>query len=704
MLGMAGGQESDEDPNQELRAKADKWVPKTWEQVKNSYWVYHQRIWEARLFYSGQFYFDFDVHSRRFEQRQPNDDFVPQPRMNRFSPAIDSIASNFVSIPEVEAVPVPRDDERSMAICEIVNELAQHAIKDNALRSDYKGDEDKAGYAAMEFVLSGCCYSIVRPQVEVIGQRPRQEVQQAFAYQCPTCDIYQTAPEPVEACPQCGGPVQVDQTEQVAPVMGPDGQPEMEDVTRTRIVVELGDPGHSFPRLGAHNMKESPYHFWAQRFTLEEIRKRWNYEATADSSQPDGFNVALDQALSFWMVGYNSASDKNGDAALVVQCYVEPDRVKDFPQGLYAVMIADKVIYAEPWTFVEHPLTKADYIQIPGLFFPRSISSDLVELQRRKCTYESLIELHAKTSAVDPLVIDENTVTTRPTGRADKIIYWRSLGAGSKEPHRMGHGVLDPQVYARLDYIDQQFDIISAVSSVFRGEQPGSVTAASAIQTLRSQAEMRFAKPVNNWIGFWKETIRKVVKNYQRHMTLPELVEICGEEMMMQVQEFMACDLDKCAEFIATNNGLPRTRDERRQEMLTLFDRGALDPADPNVRQKIFELFGETGMMKSFNDDARRARVNVKRIKTGEPVMFRPGIDDPMVHLGIALEAAKALDFESWPPEAQQFLMEVYIPSIRMTLQPPEPPPEDGAPEGNSKPSKRESPDNPQPDPYIPII
>lgn len=670
MMGLGGDKDT---PENTVMAAATKFMPDTWNKVKNAYWVYHQRIWENRLFYCGQFYFEFDVLSRRFNQQQLTDDFVPQPKMNRYSPAIDSIASNFATIPEVEAVPQPRDDESSMAVCEIVNELTKYCIKDNALRADYKSDEDKAGYAAQEFVMSGCVYSIVYPETEVVGRKPKQSVQPAFGFQCPACDIYQVTPQPTLQCPQCGAPVQSEPKDQVAPEMGPDGQPVMEDVTKTRIVVKLGDPGHSFPRLGARNMSETPYHFWAERFTLEEIRKRWNYEATPDTTQPDGFNIVYDHALSFWMVGFNTSTNQAEDSALVVQCYIEPGKLKDFPDGLYGAMCGEKVVHAEPWDFVEHPLTKADYLQIPGLFFGRSVANDLVELQRRKCKYESVIELHGMTSAVDPMVIDENTVTTKPTGRADKIIYWRSIGAGSKEPHRMGHGTLDPQFYDQRNYIDAEFDVVSAVSSVFRGEQPGSITAGNAIETLRAQAEQRFGKPVINWTSFWKETIRKVIKNYQKYMTLAELVEICGEDKISQIQEFMAANLDKCCEFTATANGLPRTRDERRQEMMTMFDKGMLDISDPNVRQKLFELFGETGMMQTFNADARRARVNMKRIKSGQPVMFRVGVDDPQIHMGIALETAKNLDFDMWPPEAQQYLMMNYIGSIQAGMMPPPP-------------------------------
>lgn len=666
-------------PN-DLQSRAQSFVSEKWRELKQAYLVYHQKIWECRLFYSGQMWVDLDSTSKFWRVTEPADDFVPQPRINRFSAAVDAIASNFSSIPEVEAVAVPKDDEVSMAVASIANELAEHCFKDNALRADYKSDEDKAGYAAQELVLSGSVFTVVYPSEKKIGERPQTQLVDSFSVHCPQCDLYQRGlPAALQACPQCGGPVESIAQQEEQPVMGPDGAPAMQPVMQPQVKVAIGDPGHAFPRPGARNMGQTPYMVWAERFSLDEIFERWGIEATADAEQPDGFSITYQHSLDFWYQGYSSATIQSKDGALVVQCFIEPGKMKDWPEGLYAVMIGQKVEIAEPWPFAEHPLSKGDYLQLPTVFFGRSVSFDLVELQREKNSYESMIKLHGMTSAADPVVVDENTVVSEITGRADKVIRWRSIGPGSKEPHRMQHGALDPKIYEKIEKIDLDFQTISAAVSVFRGEQPGSITAASAIQTLRGQAELQFAKPVQNWNNLWKETVRKVIKNYQATYSLPQLAEILGAEKVPELEMFLQADLDTCLDYIATSAGLPKTRDERRQEMLELFDRGALDINDPQVKEKVFELFGETGLMASFNDDARRMRLNIRRMKQGVPVEFRPGIDDTGVHLGIALEAAKSLDFDRWPPESQQLLIQ-YIMNLRTVQALETPPPQSDAP------------------------
>ncbi len=657
----------------EIAQKASEWVGKTWGEIKHSKVMYNMNVWRSRLFYCAEFWIELDRTSSAqatWKKSEPEDETFPMPRLNRFSPAIDGVSSNFNAIPEIEALPQPDDDERVMGVAEIVNDLLDYCIKDNALRSDYKADEDKAGYAAQEFTLSGCVFTIVHPEDVVIGKRPKTEQQSRYAYQCIPCDVYERDLEqPVEACPKCGERVQPIQTENQVEVRDEQGQVVMEDITRKKVVVRVGDPVCAFARPGSKSMAGAPYHLWAERMSLDEIWYRFGYEAQADNEQVDGFNSVYENLLNQAYLGYTGTQQLK-DSALVIQAYVEPNKLKDFPEGFYLVRINGHLVKYEKWNeiFCEHPLTKFDFVQVPGLYFPRSIAFDMCEVQKEYVENESLIKLHVQEAATEPIVADENSKVSEINGRGDKVIWWRAFAPGVKEPHRMKHGQLDGKVYERSENLKRELENIAHTVSVFRGEQPGSVTAASAIATLRGQAELQFGKPVSNWANGWKETCRKVVKNYQRYFTTAQIAEIVGANKMSQIEDFKKADLDTCLEFRATAAGLPKTRDEKRQELMTLYDKQALDLSDPNVKGKVFELFGETGMMKTFNADARRARLNVRRMRVGQPAEFRQGIDDANVHLGIALETAKGLDFDKWQPAAQQ-LLKAYIEAVRQAQQ-----------------------------------
>lgn len=656
-----------------LLDRAQSFVPEAFGSVKTAYTVYRQSVWECRLRYANQQWLDWDADRRMFKRDVPNDPWVPQPNINRFGPWIDGIASNFNAVPEIEAVPVPLDDPKKMGIADVVNKLCDHAIKDNALRSDYGSREDRSNTARQMFTLGGCVFSRVRLQQKKIGQKERLSEQETFSVQCLACGAsYPGLQQPVPMCPDCGSPqVVVEPGTAMLPEMGEDGQPVMEDVFKPRVIVDVEDPVWFSPRPGATSMDNAGWLFCARRLSTDEVFERTGLEATADGEFPDGFNMTYANELVYWYLGYSAPSEATANSCLFVEFWCEPGKKKEFPEGCYAVYFNGKVQSAIPWAEqgpVDNPLTKFDFEGLPGIFFPRAKAFDLCDIQRSLSSLDSMIELHLKTNAVEPIVVDDNTVVSEITGRADKIIHWRSIGPGSREPHRMTHGVMDPAVYERQKYLEEKGQSIAATVSVFMGEQPGSITAASAISQLRGQAEMQFSNPVKNWNNGWKETVRKCMFFYQKY-PIEELVEIVGQDKVTQISDFQQADLKRDLEFLATSNGLPRTRDERRQEMMVLFDKGALDTNDPAVRQKIFELFGDTGLMKNFNSDATRARMNVRLAKDkGVVATFRPGIDNAEIHNAIATEAAKNLDFDQWAPPSQGALLQ-YIGLVQATIQ-----------------------------------
>lgn len=614
--------------------------------------------------------FDWDDARKVWQPQQPTDEWVPRPRINRFSPTVDAVASNFAQIPEIEAVPKPEDDPTANMVSQVCTKLSEYIVVKEALKHQYKTALDKCGLAAQLFVLCGGVFSIIRVKNDKTNI-PKQSMQSAYGYTCPNCDRYVVgAPgqEPPQFCPQCGNRVEADETQTMAGEMGPDGNPVMEQQDNYELSIEIGNTLWAYPRPGATSIEDSPDMLWANRIPLDTIWYKWNFEAQPDAIWPDGYSVTYEHALNFWYTGYSNTTIQVKDSCMVLEMYVAPGKVKDFPKGFYNVIINDKVAHEEEWEFPEHPLTMGEYLRLPTIFFPRSISFDLCEIQRELNAYESLIKLHAMTSAVDPILQDVSTVVSEITGRSDKVIKYRKIGPASEKPERMPAGHLDDGIYKQRDNLHAEFQNISMAVNAFRGQQEGAITAASAIQQLRQQAELMFGKPSTNWNSFWCESIRKYVKFIQHYQTEIQINAIVGPGLEDEVKAFIGADLDKCVDWVTTTHGLPRTRDERRQEMMTLFDKGALDINDPGVKTKLFELFGETGYLQSFNRNATNARLENQLFKTGSGMQGQPYqapniqplpiIEDMNVHVYWHKDAALSRDFQKWPPEAKSALFQ----------------------------------------------
>lgn len=616
---------------------------------------------------------DWDDSRKLWQPQLPTgggDDWVPRPRINRFSPTIDAVASNFAKVPEIEAAPIPNDDPTANMVTNVCNRLVDYVMIKEGLKQQTQQQLDKAGLAAQLFTLCGGMFSMI----DVKNQQtniPKQTMLDTYSYTCPNCDRYVTMhpgePAP-QFCPQCGNPVAAEESQMMGPMTGPDGNPLMDVEESYELSLEIKSTLWAFPRPAAYSMEDSPNMLWAERMPLDNIYMEWNFEAQPDAEWPDGYAVTYDYALNFWYMGYSSSSLQVKDSCMVKRMYVPPGKMKDFPNGYYNVIINGKEAHYEDWEFPEHPLTMGEYLRLPTIFFPRSIAFDLVPIQRELNSYESMIKLHGMTTACDPILQDISTVVTEITGRTDKLIKYRKISPTSEKPERMGAGHLDDGIYKQRDNLHAEFQNISMAVNAFRGQQEGAITAAAAIQQLRSQAELMFGKPSANWNAFWTETLRKYIKFMQHYFTFEQLMRIIGPGMEDEVKAFMGADLDVMTEWLSTTHGLPKTRDERRTEMMMLFDKGALDLNDAAVKQKVFELFGETGMMTSFNKNATNARLENQEFKIGRgqpggpyvPPQIKPMplIEDMNVHIYWHKDACLSRDFQKWDPMAKQTIIQ----------------------------------------------
>jgi hypothetical protein len=646
-----------------LTDRASEWCKLAWQNTKSAYYTYHQMVWESILCYANESWLApfSDPRSAQFIPDEPKDDYTPMPRVNYYSPAIDAVASIF-SIPELEAAPRQDSNMDAHEVAEVADAILNYQMEKNGLREDFQQQEDKPGLAAQFFVLAGTVFSIVDPQVREVRQSPVTSMQPAFGVQCPECDTYNKVQSaPPETCTDCGSPTNITLSQMQAPEIDPaTQQPKMQSQSLWDIKCYIGNPLACLPRCGARNEENLGWRIWAERMTIAEIKKRWDYDAEPDKTNLDTASSAPESQLDFYYAGYASKASKQNDECMVIQFFIHPGDVPEFPEGLYAVMCNDKIAVASPWDqeFIEDPHTKGDYLKMPTVYFGRTVAFDMVPVQKEINSYEAIIKLHGMTSASEPIVIDENTKVTEVTGRGDKIIYWRSVGPGSREPHRMQHGSLDDGIYTQRQNLKDALQTISAAVQVYRGQQPGSVTSASGIAQLRGQAEQMFSRPSANWNGMWCETARKLVKCSQAYMQEWEIAEIMGEGHATQIAKFKKADLDKLIKYNSGIHGLPKTREEKRAEMLQLFDRGALDIHDVHVEQRIFELFGETGMGEKFNKDATRARWENDQMKQGTRVTPMPEIEDMDVHFSIVTDAIKSLDFEQYPDPVKQLFIQ----------------------------------------------
>lgn len=674
-------------------------VKEKWPSLRTAYTIYHQLVWQNLLYYVGQLWIQWDKNRRIYMPAEPEDEYTPQPEINYYAPAADAVCSVF-TIPEVECVPKKSSNQDAHDVAEVANILCQEFMVRNGLKGSKDNEISVSDRASQLFVQAGNIFGFVRKRKRGTYDRPTFDTIPMMGVRCPQCDTASKVPpddpmlQPPPAspgqilmgqqvngpgitpgqppfqppCPACGQPLQTYPTTEQKQRTDPEtGQPVMEQFIQWDAEFILGNPLYGLPRAGARSMKESKYILWAERLMIDEIYEKWQYEAQPDNQFLDAMESSWEIALNYYYTGFTNMTESTKDSALVIWAYIEPGKIKDVPEGGVGVLIGENLINIEPWdeatcnNAIAHPMSHACYLDVPVTFFARTPMFDVASHQRELNRYESIIALQGMTQASDSVVVDENTKVSEITGRGDRIVYWRSIGPGSQAPHRMQHGSLDTGIYEQRQSLKDNIQNVTGAVNVWRGQQAGSVTASGAISQLRGQAEQMFNKPTNNWNSFWAEQCRKGVKVMQHVMTLPDIIAILGDNNNVKAQKFKTAKLDDILDWKAGGHGLPRTRDERKEEMLTLFDRQLLDVSDPDVQENIHELFGDTGMKTMFNKDATRARWENSRMKEGHPVQFMPDVEDLNVHAFIHAEQIKELDFDTFAQPVQQMMLEHFM-------------------------------------------
>lgn len=671
-----------------------------WPTLRMAYSIFHQLVWQDILFYVGELWIQYDSNRRMFSPAEPEDEYTPQPKVNYYAPAADAVCSIF-SIPEVECVPKNnRNTSDSHDVAEVANILAQEFKVRNGLSGSKDNEISVGDRAGQFFVQAGNIFGFVTKRKRGTYDKPLFDSIPMTGVRCPQCDTVSKVPpddpmlqppppspgdmlmgQPVNGpgitpgqppfqppCPTCANPLQTyPTTEQKQRIDIKTGRPVTESIIQWDAEFKLGNPLYALPRAGSKSMKEARHFMWAERMTIDEIYEKWGYDAQPDNQFLDAMESSWEIALSYFYTGFANITEGTKDSALVLWMYLEPGKSKAVPEGGVGVLVGEQLINYEPWDEatvggIGHPVSHACYLDALATFMGRSVMFDVANHQKELNRYESIIALHGMTQASDSVVIDENTKVSEITGRGDRVVYWRSIGPGSREPHRMQHGSLDAGIYEQRQHLEDNIQNITGAVNVWRGKQAGSVTASGAISQLRGQAEQMFNKPTSNWNSFWAEQCRKGVKVMQAVMTIDQITALLGANNIIKAQKFKSAQLDDLLDWKAGGHGMPRTRDERKEELLTLFDRGMLDVSDPNVQQDINDLFGDTGLKQMFNKDATRARwENVRMMVDQQPVQFMPDVEDLSVHMFIHSEAIKELDFDTLPEPIKQMMYEHFL-------------------------------------------
>jgi hypothetical protein len=149
---------------------------------------------------------------------------------------------------------------------------------------------------------------------------------------------------------------------------------------------------------------------------------------------------------------------------------------------------------------------------------------------------------------------------------------------------------------------------IAKTFDILKGARPEGVSAGIALQILQERGLSAYGPLFIMWEAGWAAWAGQAIEIFRQFATEERLLRIKGRDGAWQVEKFIGADLSGRVDCIAeAGSSTPRSTLADRAEIEQLMAYRVLDPADPETRGKILELYGKTNWLPSMTLDTKNA-------------------------------------------------------------------------------------------------
>lgn len=400
------------------------------------------------------------------------------------------------------------------------------------------------------------------------------------------------------------------------------------------VTYERADPFYCFPDPDATDVnKNGEFFIYAEPVCTEKLRKKYPKKKQYIKSDLMDFlegdkegdlkgpvlTRRLDEDLPHY--GHTSRSVHDDNKTLVITCFVMDKEVVEekivengeevfqqrlaFPKGR-KIVIASGVVLEDiemPYEDGKFPFSRiVNYIN-PGEFWG---ISEVEQLESPQKIFNKLVSftLDVLTLMGNPVWIVDYASGVDPDNLVNRpgLVVEKEPGT---EVRREAGTQLQPYVMQMIDRMKNWFDDISGINEVSRGAVAGSVTAASAIESLQEAAQTRMRLKMRHMDAYLRTVGQQYASRVMQFYSVPRIIRLTGRDEAQQYFRFEMedapegkvatispfsesgeLDLQNQMKFLLkgefdvramTSSGLPFAKAERERRMLALFDRGIVD-------------------------------------------------------------------------------------------------------------------------------
>lgn len=567
------------------------------------------------------------------------------------------------------------------------------------------------------------------------------EAKERIGMECPICGQFpydeQLVHQPCPLCADAAAQMQEPAPTVVAPEAGLPSEPVVPTPVPKLMPIYGETPlGTIEPKGKLWERIRSPFEVWYDLRTVREFSKegglRWciiremvDPDEVTDTypgmpldeestTQGTGGTVSLQYLESAALLAgvidpqansLASVPNSSGQGGRVLREVLYHLPCKDYPEGLLAVRINDSKM-AEVKGLPYHdnegapfiPMVHIPFKKQPGRVPGRTFMTDIVALNRIRNETESMMILCERRMGNPVNRVPVGSMERMPSGEPGENWLYKNLSAGSGRPPMPDRlpGV-EPSLYfeRRLAGLDNQMERLAGSFAIAHGEAPKGITAASALALLGERQERAVSPQVQSWEQGHEQIARQQMYIFREYATEERTKALKDSLSKWSFESFTNADVGgnftvKVESGSATPKSNAQMRATLEAEMRTP---GFLNLMDPGVQRRIHQIMGTTTVIQHMDLDTRDAQQQQDlwlRQYTGEegaePMVFRPLIDNHMIHAAEHVKFAKSDKWREIEKKARMgdtqsaLLMDQFYQDLQAHLEALAPPPEAAPP------------------------
>lgn len=348
------------------------------------------------------------------------------------------------------------------------------------------------------------------------------------------------------------------------------------------------------------------------------------------------------------------------NAAIELSYYEK--RSKKYPNGRHCVTANEILLKDDELLIGEIPFTKFDDVLIAGKFYSEAIITHLRPLQDQfNRLYSSRAVWTNRLLHGKYLAAKGHGIIQEGLNDADTEVVQYTVVPNAPPPAPMAIPVIPQYAYVEETNLEKQFDEISGISEVSKGQLPSASIPAVGMQLLQEQDETRIGIQTEWAEDAWARVGRQLLKTAQKQYVTPRYLKKAGKLGEYNVKEYVGANITANPDVtVIRGSTIPNSKILRRQELLNVFTQGLLgDPHDPKVLQQVLEQleYGEIGeVWEEQSLVANQIKKSITMIENGVAPSVNE-FDNHIMHLKKKNLYRISDKFDLLPPHNQGLLM-----------------------------------------------